>query len=153
MSPYECSVNPGPQISYLWRHNVPTWTGTLCIWDDSYMGPEVPEDSYPSNTNTDSLPLYLFFIQIVCVRGPPRKAGPTLKTSDQVYIFKFVRKEQNMKILNSNKSSDCMVKQKLWLDMTADINKVRTLILITVATWIRLDKKLPVSTFQDLNPF
>jgi hypothetical protein len=58
-----------------------------------------------------------------------------------------------MKILNSNKSSDCMVKQKLWLDMTADINKVRTLILITVATWIRLDKKLPVSTFQDLNPF
>jgi hypothetical protein len=58
-----------------------------------------------------------------------------------VYIFKFVRKEQNMKILNSNKSSDCMVKQKLWLDMTADINKVRTLILITVATRIRLDKK------------
>jgi len=69
VSPYECSVNPGPQISYLWRHNVPTWTGTLCIWDDSYMGPEVPEDSYPSNTNTDSLPVYLFFYSNCLCQG------------------------------------------------------------------------------------
>jgi hypothetical protein len=48
-----------------------------------------------------------------------------MKTADQIYIYKVVRKPENQKILGSTKTSDCLIKKERWIEMVADINKVR----------------------------